>query len=67
MESAHEVIIPKPVEATSQSRMRVSWPHLVLGVIGAAISFYTILLHHKINAGGACGAGDCDDVISTLR
>ncbi|HVF10914.1 MAG TPA: vitamin K epoxide reductase family protein [Abditibacteriaceae bacterium] len=68
MESTHEVVVPGAAEVSPRSSLRVSWPHLVLGVIGAAISFYTILLHHKIkasNASGACGVGDCDDVIGS--
>ena len=65
MESAQEVIAPGAAEVPSQPGVKVSWPHLLLGIIGAAISFYTIVLHNRIKAGGACGAGDCDAVISS--
>src|SRR5688500_18790880 len=65
MESTHETAPFPTAEVSAQPRIKVSWPHLVLGLIGGAISFYTVILHNQIKAGGSCGAGDCEAVIGS--
>jgi uncharacterized membrane protein len=65
MESIHEpVSLPTP-QGSTRPAIKISWPHLVLGLIGIGISFYTVILHNQIKAGGGCGAGDCEAVIGS--
>lgn len=50
--------------------MQVSWPHVVLGLIGCGISFYSLLVHQRIKAGEDSGCGftetiNCDKVLSS--
>ena len=49
---------------------RVFWPHIVLGLIGLALSFYAVHAHLQIEAGQATGCSinetiSCDDVIGS--
>lgn len=49
---------------------RFSWPHIVLSVLGFAISFYAFRLHGIIQAGGDSGCGftetlSCDKVLAS--
>jgi len=49
---------------------RVAWPHIVLGVIGIALSIYAIWAHIRIEAGQSTGCGisdtiSCDAVIGS--
>lgn len=48
--------------------VRVSWPHVVLGLIGLALSAYTLHLHYIVKSGGDSGCGfsntiSCDKVL----
>ena len=54
----------------SQKSVRVFWPHIVLGLIGLALSFYAVHAHLQIEAGQASGCSinetiSCDDVIGS--
>ena len=56
--------------APAQKFMRVFWPHIVLGLIGLALSFYAVYAHVRIEAGQATGCSisetiSCDDVIGS--
>ena len=53
-----------------QKTTRIFWPHIVLGLIGLALSFYAVYAHLQIEAGQATGCGindtiSCDDVIGS--
>lgn len=53
-----------------EKSVRVFWPHIVLGIIGLALSFYAVHVHLQIEAGQAtsCSINDtisCDDVIGS--
>ena len=65
MENLSEPVSVSALEVPAQPSVKVNWPHLILGVIGGAISFYTVILHNQIKAGGSCGAGDCEAVIGS--
>ncbi len=50
--------------------VRIFWPHIVLGLIGLALSFYAVHAHLQIEAGQATGCSinetiSCDDVIGS--
>ena len=49
--------------------LRIVWPHVVLGLIGIAISLYSVKLHAIVKAGGsACGISNgisCDKVLAS--
>ena len=50
--------------------LRIFWPHIVLGLIGLALSFYAVHAHLQIEAGQATGCSinetiSCDDVIGS--
>ena len=52
------------------AKRQISWPHLVLGLIGLAVSAYAIHVHSIVAAGGqsACGISatiNCDAVIGS--
>lgn len=52
------------------TKRQISWPHLVLGLIGLAVSAYAIHVHNVVAAGGqsACGISatvNCDAVIGS--
>ncbi len=55
--------------AASTSSLRIAWPHVVLGIIGLAISFYAVHLHKIVKSGGsACGISEtisCDKVLAS--
>jgi uncharacterized membrane protein len=57
--------------STSDSAKRqISWPHLLLGLVGLAVSAYAIHVHQVVAAGGqsACGISatiNCDAVIGS--
>ena len=50
--------------------VRIFWPHIVLGLIGLALSFYAVHAHIQIEAGQSTGCSinetiSCDDVIGS--
>ena len=50
--------------------LRVFWPHIILGILGLALSFYAVHAHLQIEAGQATGCSindtiSCDDVIGS--
>lgn len=52
------------------AKRQISWPHLVLGLAGLAVSAYAIHVHNIVAAGGqsACGVSatvNCDAVIGS--
>ena len=59
-----------PPESPVATGTRVFWPHIVLGLIGLALSFYAVYAHLQIEAGQATGCSinetiSCDDVIGS--
>lgn len=60
---------PAPALVTSSKR-QISWPHLLLGLAGLAVSGYAVHVHQIVMAGGqsACGISatiNCDAVIGS--
>lgn len=55
--------------STGKSSLRISWPHVVLGLIGIGVSLYSVYLHNIVKAGGsACGTTatiNCDKVLNS--
>ena len=54
----------------SKSSLSISWPHIVLSVIGIALSCYSVFVHAQIKRGDetGCGVSDtitCDKVLSS--
>jgi uncharacterized membrane protein len=52
--------------------LRVSWPHIVLGLVGLAISYYSVVVKRRIDAGSDTGCGfsqsvNCDAVIGSAQ
>jgi uncharacterized membrane protein len=52
--------------------LRVSWPHVVLGLVGLAISYYSVVVKRRIDAGSDTGCGftqsvNCDAVIGSAQ
>jgi uncharacterized membrane protein len=52
------------------SPLRISWPHLILGIIGFAISGYSLHVHNLIKQGEDSGCGftntiNCDKVLAS--
>lgn len=52
------------------STTRFSWSHLVLGALGFAISFYSLVVHNRLKAGQATGCDfsetiNCESVLSS--
>lgn len=59
-----------PLETPAARGMRIFWPHIILGLIGLALSFYAVYAHVQIEAGQATGCSindtvSCDDVIGS--
>ncbi len=58
-----------PASPTAKGVLRINWPHLVLGLIGIAISLYSVHLHNIVKSGGsACGITEtisCDKVLNS--
>lgn len=59
-----------PPETPVAKGLRIFWPHIVLGFIGLALSFYAVYAHVQIEAGQATGCSisdtiSCDDVIGS--
>ena len=57
-------------EERPQKTVRIFWPHILLGLIGLALSFYAVYAHLQIEAGQATGCSisdtiSCDDVIGS--
>lgn len=55
---------------TTNFSPRISWPHLILSMLGMAISLYAWRLHSVIKAGGDSGCGfsdtiNCDKVLAS--
>ena len=53
-----------------EKSLRIFWPHIILGLIGLALSFYAVHAHLQIEAGQATGCSinetiSCDDVIGS--
>jgi len=48
---------------------RIAWPHVVLGLLGVAVSLYSVKLHNIVKAGGsACDISptiSCDKVLAS--
>ncbi len=61
--------VAAPQNSLPETSLRIAWPHIVLGVIGLAISFYAVHLHNLVKAGGsACGVSEtisCDKVLAS--
>jgi uncharacterized membrane protein len=58
------------ISVTPNFKTRFSWPHVVLSVVGMAISLYAWQLHSVIKAGGDSGCGisdtiNCDKVLAS--
>lgn len=58
------------LEPQPQKSLRIFWPHIILGLIGLALSFYAVYAHVRIEAGQATGCSindtiSCDDVIGS--
>lgn len=56
--------------ATAGKTLHLSWPHLLLGAAGMALSVYSWHIHRVIKAGGESGCGlseslNCDKVLSS--
>jgi uncharacterized membrane protein len=52
--------------------LRISWPQLILGLIGLGISLYSVVVKQRIDAGAATGCGfsetiNCDVVIGSEK
>ncbi len=63
-------VTASPPNAPAAKSVRVFWPHIVLGLIGLALSFYAVYAHVQIEAGQATGCSindtiSCDDVIGS--
>ncbi len=63
-------VVNPPSETPVAKGVRVFWPHIVLGLIGLALSFYAVHAHLQIEAGQATGCSindtiSCDDVIGS--
>ena len=61
---------PPPEWSAPKKGARIFWPHIVLGLIGLALSFYAVYAHLQIEAGQATGCSindtiSCDDVIGS--
>lgn len=59
-------------QQTSTHKTLISWPHLVLSVIGFAISSYAVVVKNRIAAGADSGCGisesiNCDVVIGSAK
>lgn len=55
---------------SSSTRNRVSWPHLLLAMMGFAIAAYALVVHFRIKAGGDSGCGfsetiNCNAVLTS--
>ena len=62
--------VAPPPAAAPAPKTRVFWPHIVLGLIGLALSIYAVYAHIRIEAGQATGCSinetiSCDDVIGS--
>ncbi len=58
------------IPSSSPFKTRFSWPHIVLSLLGMAISLYAWHLHSVIKAGGDSGCGisetiNCDKVLAS--
>jgi uncharacterized membrane protein len=58
------------LSSSDSAKRQISWPHLVSGLIGLAVSAYAIYVHNIVAAGGqsACGISatvNCDAVIGS--
>ena len=58
------------IEPSTPSSIRISWPHLVLSVIGFALSCYSFFVHIQIKRGSSSGCGvtdtiTCDKVLAS--
>jgi len=56
--------------ASNAATTRMSWPHLVLGALGFAISFGSLVVHNRLKAGQATGCDfsetiNCESVLSS--
>jgi uncharacterized membrane protein len=55
--------------ANAANSLRISWPHVMMGAIGIAISLYSVHLHNLVKSGGsACGITEtinCDKVLAS--
>jgi len=61
---------PTSTISTDSEKRQISWPHLLLGLAGLAVSAYAIHVHNIVAAGGqsACGISatvNCDAVIGS--
>ncbi|MDQ3814953.1 MAG: vitamin K epoxide reductase family protein [Armatimonadota bacterium] len=74
MKDAPAVVSDRPTEIpptdVPENRVRLSWPHLILGVIGSMVSLYALIIHNRIKAGGESGCGftetiNCDKVLTS--
>jgi len=74
MKDAPSVIVEKKTEDPAREAatrvVRLSWPHLILGAIGFAISLYALIVHVRIKQGGESGCGftetiNCDKVLTS--
>ncbi len=62
--------VAPPPETAPIKGTRIFWPHIVLGLIGLALSFYAVYAHIQVEAGQATGCSindtiSCDDVIGS--
>lgn len=63
-------VVTSPPATPTRTGVRIFWPHIVLGLIGLALSFYAVYAHLQIEAGQATGCSindtiSCDDVIGS--
>lgn len=63
-------VVTSPPETPVAKGVRIFWPHIILGLIGLALSFYAVYAHVQIEAGQATGCSindtiSCDDVIGS--
>ncbi|RYG70970.1 vitamin K epoxide reductase family protein [bacterium] len=59
-----------PTSSTLPAKTRIAWPHLILAIIGIALSIYAVWAHGRIEAGQSAGCSisetiSCDAVLGS--